>query len=430
MRRILIAVLFLATGSARLHAGEAEGRLQQGDYVAVLGDSMPVVYGRAPIAPQLYSNFIEAYLLMCKPAADLSLTQFGFPGTISYNYATYLMANDLLPFQPTAAAVWFGMGEGGWSPMDPDKAKRYRDGLTAIVRKMKKANVRLIALGTPICIDGDTCNGGPDRANMYSKTLAAFRDIARDVAREEGVPFANIFDLMMDVAAKGKAKYGKPYTLVGDGNIWSIPRKGHLVMAYAFLKALGCDGDIGTITVDLAAGKAEATKGHKVLSTANGRIEIESSRYPFCFGGAPARAAALRGVIEFFPFNDDLNRFRLVVRNIAAEKAAVTWGAASKEFSAAQLARGINLAAEFPDNPFCEPFARVEEQILQQQKVEAVLINDLMHRLPTYVHHIPAMKDLTDQLAPAIAKKSKEARDATAAAVKPVTHTIKILPVK
>ena len=253
MRRILIAVLFLAAGAARLHAGEAEGRLQQGDYVAVLGDSMPVVYGQAPIAPQLYSNIIEAYLLMCKPAADLGLTQFGFPGTTSYNYATYLMANDLLRFQPTAAAVWFGMAEGGWSPMNPDKAKHYRDGLTAIVRGMKKANVRLIVLGSPSCIDGDTCNGGPDRADMYNKTLAAFRDTARDVAREEGVPFANIFDLMMDVAAKGKAKYGKPYTLVGDGNIWSIPRKGHLVMAYAFLKALGCDGDIGTISVDMTA---------------------------------------------------------------------------------------------------------------------------------------------------------------------------------
>ena len=69
MRRTLIAVLFLAAGAARLHAGEAEGRLQQGDYVAVLGDSMPVVYGQAPIAPQLYSNIIEAYLLMCKQSA-------------------------------------------------------------------------------------------------------------------------------------------------------------------------------------------------------------------------------------------------------------------------------------------------------------------------------------------------------------------------
>ena len=100
-------------------------------------------------------------------------------------------------------------------------------------------------------------------------------------------------------------------------------------MAYAFLKALGCDGDIGTITVDLAANKAEATDGHKVLSATDGTVEVESSRYPFCFYRRPASPSATSGIIEFFPFNEDLNRFKLVVTGLpAGTKAKVTWGKA------------------------------------------------------------------------------------------------------
>jgi len=43
---------------------------------------------------------------------------------------------------------------------------------------------------------------------------------------------------------------------------------------------------------------------------------------------------------------------------------------------------------------------------------------------------IPSTKDVTDQLASATAKKSNEARGATAAAVKTITHSIRIAPVK
>jgi len=37
----------------------------------------------------------------------------------------------------------------------------------------------------------------------------------------------------------------------------------------------------------------------------------------------------------------------------------VTWGAETKQFTGAQLRKGINLATEFPANPFTDAFARV-----------------------------------------------------------------------
>ena len=157
-------------------------------------------------------------------------------------------------------------------------------------------------------------------------------------------------------------------------------------------------------------------------------MEIESTRYPFCFFGDPAKPNATRGIIEFVPFNEELNRFRLVVSGVRAAKLKVTWGQASKEFPAAELAKGINLAAEFLDNPFCEPFRKVEGAIAQQQNMEVGLIKNLIHGLPVYVQAVPEERASLERIAEALVKRDQTARDAAAAAVQPVKHTLKIEP--
>ena len=200
------------------------------------------------------------------------------------------MANDMLRFHATVATTCFGMNDGGYSPMDPGKEQRYRDGQKSIVAQLKKGGVRLIVVGSPGCVDADAFRNDAKMAAMYNKTLSQLRDAARDVAKEEGVVYADVFDPMLDAMTKAKAKYGRTYHLAGGDGVHP-DRNGHLVMAYAFLKALGCDGNIGTITVDLAGNKAEATEGHKVLSFAGGQLEIESAKYPFCFYGDPAQPA-------------------------------------------------------------------------------------------------------------------------------------------
>jgi hypothetical protein len=321
------------------------------------------------------------------------------------------------------------MNDGGYSPMNEGKGKRYKDGQKSVVRQLKEAGARFIVVGSPGVVDADTFRNNPESAAMYNKTLAALRDIAKEVATEEGAGFANVYDAMMEAMTKGKAKYGKTYH-VGGGDGVHPDCNGHLVMAYAFLKALGCDGAIGTITVDLAAGKAEATEGHQVLSCQGGAVEVESSRYPFCFFGDPAKTNATRGVIELIPFNEDLNRFVLVVKGAGTEKVQVTWGEASKELAAADLAKGVNLAAAFLDNPFCEPFKAVERKIASKQGMEVELVKTLIHSLPVFLRRAPEEKDALDRIGAALVKSDVEARDACAAAVAPVKHTIRIEAVK
>jgi lysophospholipase L1-like esterase len=414
----LIFVLLLALSPWTLRG--ADDGLKPGDHLAIVGDSIT--------EQRLYSVFMEDYLLMCQPQLKLQVTQFGWGGESAPGFAGR-MDNDMLRFQPTAATTCFGMNDGGYSPMTPDKAQRYREGQTTIVRRAKRAGVRLIVVGSPGCVDSDTFHNDPVQAAMYNKTLLAERDIAREVAQAEGVAFADVIDPMLEVMAQAKARYGKQYPLAGGDGVHPGPN-GHLVMAYALLKGLGCDGNLGQITVDLASGKAEGSGGHDVLSASDGAVQVQSSRYPFCFRGDPASPDSTRGVIRFFPFNQDLNRLLLVVHGGKDARYRVTWGKSSKEFTAEALAGGINLAAEFLDNPFCGPFEKVEAKIRQQQDYETPLVKSLIHSLPDYKRMLPDEAATLDRLAAEGIRRDKALREASAAAVVPVRHTIRIEPAK
>ena len=79
------------------------------------------------------------------------------------------------------------------------------------------------------------------------------------------------------------------------------------------------------------------------------------------------------------PFNAELNRFLLVVPNAPAGRYRVTWGETSKTYTAEELAKGVNLAADFEINPFSEAFKRVDEAVAKKQAYETRQIKDLFH---------------------------------------------------
>jgi lysophospholipase L1-like esterase len=418
MRPTVILALLAATfAGGPAWAGDAA--LKEGDVVAICGDSIT--------EQKDYSVDIEDYLLMCQPAAKLQAVQFGWGGETSWGFLARL-ANDVLRFTPTVATTCYGMNDGGYAPLTPEKAKQYHDAQKGIVAAFKKAGVRLIVVGSPGCVDSQTFRKSPEAAVMYNKTLGQLRDIARQVAEEEGVAFADVFTVMTSAMALAKARYGNDHAFAGGDGVHP-GRNGHLAMAHAFLKGLGCDGAIGTISVDLAAGKAQASDGHRIDACAGGKVTVTSARYPFCFSGDPAQQTT-RSAIDFVPFNQELNRFLLVVANPGGERIKVTWGAASKDYSAAELAKGVNLAAEFLDNPFAPAFAKVEAAIRAQQGYETPLVKGLLHSLPQYQEMLPDEKETWNALAAKSVDKDRTLRTASAAAVAPLTHTIELSVVK
>lgn len=415
LRLFLVACLI-----ATLIPAAAVAQLQSGDLVAICGDSIT--------EQKHYSVYMQTYLLACQPKSDLRAMQFGWGGEVSWGLFERL-DNDVLRYKPTVATTCYGMNDGGYAPLSDERAAKYRKAMTDIVKKLKDSGVRFIVVGSPGCVDADAFRKDPAAAEMYNKTLSQLRDIAREVATGQGAAFADVHSPMVQVMTEAKKKYGKEYHVGGADGVHPL-QNGHLVMAYAFLKALGCDGNIGTTTVDMASGKSEASEGHKIIESSAGIVEVQSSKYPFCFSGDPASPDSTRGVIEFMPFNADLNRFMLVVKNAPSQRLKVTWGEVSKEFSKNQLEKGINLAAEFLDNPFSEPFKEVEKACREQQSYETPMIKLFVHNLDLFKKMVPSESESLDRVANSMGQRDRELQQASGAALKPVRHRIVIEAVR
>lgn len=420
IRLLLVLAGLAASAPLTLRAADT-GALRSGVNVAICGDSIT--------EQKIYSAYLEDYFLACQPAAKLEASQFGWGGETSWGFLER-MQNDVLPFAPKVATLCYGMNDGDYRVTEAERLEKYRVALTSVVQTFKRAGLREIVVGSPGPVDSTAFKGAWFRpainATEYNQTLADLTTTAEKVATTEGVRFANLHAEGMRVMQAMKEKYGQDYFLFGDDGIH--PKEaGHLVMAYAFLKALGCDGDIGTIEVDLNSGQAKATTGHKIVSASGGTVTVKSSRYPFCFYGEPAKANATSGVIEFLPFNEQLNRFRLVVRHAPAGVARlkVTWGGHTKEFGVAQLEQGINLAAEFLDNPFSEPFRKVHEAVLRQQRYETPAVKDILHAVPDWKQN--NVSGAAELVKPLVAMDAR-LRQAAAKSVVPVTHEIRVNP--
>ena len=393
------------------------GELQKGDFVAACGDSIT--------EQRRYSVLMEDYLLMCQPQQDLQFMQMGWNGEVTWGFIGR-MENDALPFKPTVVTTCLGMNDAGSGPDLGDRGKRYQEALEGIIQKFKDAGVRWMVIGTPGAVDPAAYLGNAAGKN---NALAEVSNIAREVARKNGLGFAEIHELMMEVMSKAKAKYGKTYRVGGNDGVHPS-LNGHLIMAYSFLKAMNCDGDIATIRFDMKTGQGGVSAGHRLLSSAATGLEIESSRYPFCFYGANAEMMSTRGIIEFLPFNQDLNRFNLVVTNATSDRVCVTWGKQTKEFSADALGKGINLAAEFLDNPFSGPFAAVEKVIQEQQEFEVPAVKGMLHSLREWRELMPESMTTYDQMQKALLQHCGELRSKSRAAVVPIRHKITIAPAK
>lgn len=391
-------------------------KLRPGDLVAVCGDSIT--------EQRLYSLFIEDYLLMCQPALKVDVVQFGWSGETSWGFLKR-MENDVICFKPTVVTICYGMNDGGYTGPDANRLSQYRQAMDEIVKGFKAAGVRLIVVGSPGAVD--TATFKRTDPNLYNQTLAGLTDVAKQIAADHKVLFADVHSAMLEAMANAKARFGWAYHVAGpDG--FHPAANGHLVMAYAFLKALGCDGQIGTITLDMSTGKATATSGHKVIRSDKISVTVESSRYPFCFYGNPEDPRSTSGIIHCFDFNNDLNRFMLVVHNPPALTMKVTWGQQSKLFSSDSLSQGINLAAEFLDNPFSGPFKEVEQQVKKQQDFETTAVKQLIHTIPQWSNTVPEGRRSLEQFRQTIIAKDHTLRNQARSKIRPVRHTIVIEP--
>lgn len=425
-RPCLFAVLVFASASFA-QAPPPKAELKKGVRVAIVGDSIT--------EQRLYSRFIADYLTACHPDLDAHVVQFGWSGERAAGFLAR-MDNDLMPFKPDVVTICYGMNDGSYQPFNEAIGKSFEQPMVEIVQKLKAAGATVV-VGSPGAVDdhffGKESNDGQvtAKSKMYNPTLAKLRDISKKTADAAGMPFANVHDAMLEAMRKAQAddKLGKGYHVCG-GDGFHPDANGQLVMAFAFLRALKLDGNLGSVTVDFNGGST-AADGHKLMKAEGGKLIVESSRLPFGFTGDAKQTFGTRSIAPFLAFNDEFNRFTLTVKNAPAEKLKVTWGTESKTFTKAELAKGINLAAEFQNHPLLAPFLKVDAAVATQQNFQTFMIKSVI----TNHRYLAGTAKDDPELAAAMAKVrdrlwAKE--DANHAAVRaalpkaPVVHAITV----
>jgi lysophospholipase L1-like esterase len=344
--------------------------LKPGDRLAICGDSIT--------EQRMYSRIIETYLTACRPDLKVDARQFGWSGEKLDGFLRR-MTNDVLRFEPTIATLCYGMNDHLYRPYEPEIGARYESNLIAIARSFQSHGTRLV-IGSPGCIGKMPSWVKEARGTVadLNLNLATLRNFGIKVARQQHGAFADIFQPMWLADFEARRRYPDYHVPGGDGvhPDWA----GQAIMAYAFLRALGLDGDLGTITVDLGKQRATATTGHIIEHCEKGSVTVRSERYPFCAGpGDPAKDGNIRSGFQWVPFDAELNRLRLVVRGAKATRYRVTWGTESRVYPASALAAGVNLASDFVVTPFNETFTKVDEAVAAKQKFETRQIQQEFH---------------------------------------------------
>jgi lysophospholipase L1-like esterase len=399
--------------------------LKEGDRLAICGDSIT--------EQRMYSRMMEDYLTMCVPELKITVRQFGWSGEKAPGFLGR-MTNDCLRFKPTIATTCYGMNDHLYKPYEEEIGKTYREKTAAIDEAFKANGVRVVQ-GSAGCVGKmptwvKGTNGTVEDLNL---NLCALRNIGVEVAEKENVGFADVFWPMLAGGVKAREKYGADYAISGKDGVhpgWA----GHTVMAYAFLKTFGLNGDIGIFSVDLKANKIKVSKGHEVISQKDGEFQIKSSRYPFCAcvpetngpqtypvcaSDEVIKDNSIRSAMTLIPFNQELNRLTLIVKNGKAKNYRVTWGTESRRFTSEQLAKGVNLAEEFPSNPFGDAFAKVDSAVAAKQAFETKQIKQIFRS--------QGAKADMEGVAAQSEKERQPLADAIHNAFVPVTHTIKIV---
>ncbi|TWT68320.1 SGNH/GDSL hydrolase family protein [Crateriforma conspicua] len=386
--------------------------LEKGDLLVIAGDSIT--------EQRMYSRLIETYLVACMPELEIEVRQYGWSGEKTDGFLRR-MDNDCLRFQPDVVTLSYGMNDARYRPYDVTNGRWYADHYRQIVRKCQAAGAEVV-VGSPGCSGkiATWVKGRSGTLDEHNQHLCALRDIAIDVAEQQNAAFADVFWPMYQAKVFAPGRYPgqgwRPYEMCGRDGIhpdWA----GHAIMAYAYLRALGCDGDLGHIHVDMAADTATAKGGHEVVSVNQGEVSLVSHRYPFCADGPVDRDDSVRSGMTFVPFDDGLNRLMLTVSGLSGI-ATVTWGNQSQTYSPAQLSAGVNLAAEFTDNPFVDAFEDVSQAVAVKQAFETHQIKKVFHGPSGRKDMEKAVRETEQQRAPLA--------QAVGQAVRPVRHVIRI----
>ena len=347
---VLACVFSLLVGIAR---GET---FKDGETVCFLGDS--ITHGGS------FHSFIYDYYLTRFPERTIRFVNAGVAGDTAGGSQRRL-AEDVIAKKPTSVAVMFGMNDlGGNYVANPEEKhtlaqQRARDGFVRNMEQLvgrirREAGEPKLLFITPSPFDQTVVKAGNQHPGR-NDGLGLGAALVRELALKSGGTVVD-FHGPMTAFNLEQQKKDPAYTIVGQDRVHpGVP--GHLMMAWLFLKAQGAPALVSRVAVDARAGRVAESANAAVtgLMLKEGGVTFTVLERALPFPVAPA-AQTIAGQL---PIEKDLNQEILSVSGLAAGTYELRIdGAAAGRHTAAELAKGVNLA-----------FNRATPQFMQAQAV-------------------------------------------------------------
>ncbi len=336
--------------------------LKDGDTVVIMGDSITEQH--------LYSNYVEMWAVSRFPAWKLTFRNVGIGGDRSVG-GNSRFKRDVLAYKPTALTVDFGMNDGGYRKFDPKLFDAYMNGLQGIADQAKAAGIR-VAWITPQPVEANQDDKGRG-FEMYNKTLEKFSEGVKEIAQKNGGRFIDQFHPYEAVVEKARRAGEKGRITAGDAV--HPGRPGQALMAAAILKGMSFPRLVSDVRIALV------DKGQPAIKHQNCKITQFGAKSSD--GGAPNSVRFMRldkalpffpegaeGILKWVPLLEEMNDYGLKVTGLKPGRYEVRLGGKkAAEYSAEELAKGVNLAAAaLKTGPVAEQVRRVWKAVADKNR--------------------------------------------------------------
>ncbi|PRD49344.1 SGNH/GDSL hydrolase family protein [Sphingobacterium haloxyli] len=349
MRRFFIGILVLALGANPLLAQQI-APFKENDRVVFLGNS--ITDGGH------YHAYVWLYYMTRFPTMNLTILNAGIGGDRVGDMLKRL-DGDVFSKQPTVLFTTFGMNDSGYfeyNGSEPEKfadekVKESHNGYKQMEERYKGlVGTRIVLLGSSP-YDEDVVI--PDNTSLKNKNKAMLRivDFQRASATANKWEFLD-FNEPMTAISKRVQQEDPSFTLSGNDRVHP-DLDGHMVMAYLLLKAQGFSGQkVAEMEIDASNQKiinASNCNLSDIVKTGTGwSFDYHANALPYPldtvargWGSKKSQFDALAVV----PFMEEMNQELLIVKGLKGNYKLLIDGEEIGKWSAAEFAKGINLAA-------------------------------------------------------------------------------------
>jgi len=344
---VLCAALVSASfvlGSLALRAADATApQFQKGDTVCFVGDS--ITHGGS------YHTQILLFYATRFPDRRFDSYNCGISGDSAGGTLTRY-SWDVVPRKPNVATIMLGMndvwrdnyGKDKTSPEFEAKHKQALDLYSANMLKLSQtlsdAGCKLIFI-TPSIYD-QTGNQKTNNLFGVNDALGVCAKDCQDLAAKFNGGLVDFHTIMGKVNEEGQ-KDDPSFTIVGGDRVHP-GNPGHMLMAYAFLKAQGVPSTVSEISVDAAKGSVVKQGNCEIsdLKAVKGSVSFACKEGSLPF---PIAEDVRKTLERFIPLSEDLDKETLTVSGLPEGGYEVLIdGQSVQTCSAAELQAGVNLA--------------------------------------------------------------------------------------